>query len=545
MYRRRLLLFLLLPLTVWASTCREVKLQPQQLPDLNIPRVGHSVFIVNGEPMVVGGHTTSFVPTATAEYFRDGQWHLIETAYPHDQGFCVPLRSGQVLIGGGHAEPLGIGQIYSVEMYDPTTHSFKGFGCLDRKRCFVSATEIDSGRVVVSGNWYHDDDIELFDGQKYFTHVKRASQNRARPFVLRIAKDDVIIFNSTDIHANPIDTIIVDRLKGEPFHVPLFDEWKPRRCLEEANSNDFFIGNEQQGVYSYLIPVVNKEGQVAICRIDSTRFSLLPTNGTIPTTCKGRQISYFFSLHVDRQAQRAYLLGFDKLDGRQYVVAVDLTKTPADLTLYYTDPTAYTIYGYPVLTPEGNLLLTGGMELNRDTTVDNFTPHATVLLLPVGHHSNELVGTTETQGHTWLWIVVAALAVLAVGGFAYYKSHETNETLSTPASDLMQRLCHLMDEQKPYLNSDLKLQDVADLLHSNRTYISDCIKTTRGQSFTQFINAYRLDEAMKQLQQYPEKKISAIWSEAGFATESSFFRTFKAANGVTPNEWRAQQTNNK
>ena len=109
----------------------------------------------------------------------------------------------------------------------------------------------------------------------------------------------------------------------------------------------------------------------------------------------------------------------------------------------------------------------------------------------------------------------------------------------------MQRLCHLMDEQKPYLNSDLKLQDVADLLHSNRTYISDSIKTTRGQSFTQFINAYRLDEAMKQLQQYPEKKISAIWSEAGFATESSFFRTFKAANGVTPNEWRAQQTNNK
>jgi G3E family GTPase len=68
------------------------------------------------------------------------------------------------------------------------------------------------------------------------------------------------------------------------------------------------------------------------------------------------------------------------------------------------------------------------MELNRDTTVDNFTPHATVLLLPVGHHSNELAGTTETQGHTWLWIVVAALAVLAVGGFAYYKSHKSHET---------------------------------------------------------------------------------------------------------------------
>lgn len=557
MYRLRLLLFLLLPLTTLASTCREVKLQPQQLPDLNIPRMGHSVFIVNGEPTVVGGHTTSFVPTATAEYFSDGQWHLMQTAYPHDEGFSVTLPSGKILIGGGHAEPLGIGQIYSVEMYDPATHTFKGFGCLDRKRCFVSATEIDSGRVVVTGNWYHDDDIEIFDGQKYFTHVKRASQNRARPFVLRIAKDDVIIFNSTDIHANPIDTIIVDRLKGEPFHVPLFDEWRPRRCLEDANSSDCFIGNEQQGTYAYLIPVQNKDGQIALCHIDSTRFSLLPTNGPIPTTCQDRHIDYYYHIICDRQTQRAYLVGNGDNDGRLYVLAIDLNRTPADLTLYYTEPTQYTKYGCPVLTPDGNLLLAGGMELNPDTTVDNFTPHATVLLLPVGNHSDEQAGT-ESKSYSWLWIVMAALTVIAVGGFAYYKTrkpHESHEShkshepyeisKTTPASDLMQRLCHLMDEQKPYLNSDLKLQDVADLLHSNRTYISDCIKTTRGQSFTQFINAYRLDEAMKQLQQYPEKKISAIWSEAGFATESSFFRTFKAANGVTPNEWRAQQTNNK
>lgn len=301
--------------------------------------MGHSVFVINGEPTVVGGHTTSFVPTATAEYFRDGQWHLMQTAYPHDEGFSVTLPSGKVLIGGGHAEPLGIGQIYSVEIYDPTTHSFKGFGCLDQKRCFASATEIDSGRVVVTGNWYNLDDIELFDGQKHFTSVKQTTQSRARPFVLRIAKDDVIIFNSTDIHAEPIDTIIVDRLKGEPFHVPLFDEWKPRRCLEDANSSDFFIGNEQEGTYAYLIPVENKDGQVAICRIDSTRFSLLPTNGTIPTTCKGRRINYYYHVIVDRQSQHAYLVGNGDNDGRLYVLAIDLTKTPADLTLYNTEPT--------------------------------------------------------------------------------------------------------------------------------------------------------------------------------------------------------------
>ena len=52
---------------------------PERLPDLNIPRADHSVFVVGGEPTVVGGHTDGFVPTATAEYFSYGEWHLLET----------------------------------------------------------------------------------------------------------------------------------------------------------------------------------------------------------------------------------------------------------------------------------------------------------------------------------------------------------------------------------------------------------------------------------------------------------------------------------
>ena len=168
------------------ATCPIVKLEVVRMPDLNVPRIGHSVFMVNGEPTVVGGHTTSFVPTTTAEYFRDGQWHLIETAYPHDEGFCVPLSSGKVLVGGGHAEPLGIGHIYSVEMYDPASHTVKGFGCLDTKRSFASATEIDSGRVVVSGNWYQNtDDIEVFDGNEYRISKRRSLHFESTKVLLR------------------------------------------------------------------------------------------------------------------------------------------------------------------------------------------------------------------------------------------------------------------------------------------------------------------------------------------------------------------------
>ena len=61
------------------ANCPMVKIVPERLPDLHIPRNAHNIFCVNGEVTVVGGHTKSFTPTATAEYFKDGEWHLMDT----------------------------------------------------------------------------------------------------------------------------------------------------------------------------------------------------------------------------------------------------------------------------------------------------------------------------------------------------------------------------------------------------------------------------------------------------------------------------------
>lgn len=532
------------------TPCPVVKIEAVRLPDLNVPRVGHSVFVVNGEPTVVGGHTTSFVPTATAEYFRDGKWHLMQTAYPHDQGFSVPLRSGKVLIGGGHAEPLGIGHIHSVEMYDPIAHAFKGFGCLDTKRCFASATEIDSGRVVIAGNWFNDThDIELYDGQKFFHSVKPAAQRRARPLVLRIAEDDAIIFGRADDHANFLDTIIVDRLKGEPFCVPLFDEWRPLTYLEEADSRSLRVAGEGQDAYTYLLPVENKDGQIAICRIAGMQFSLLPTNGSIPTSCEGRRIIYRYYLNIDHEAGRAYLYGSGDNDGRLYVLAIDIATSPADLTLYYTEPTEHPAYGSPMLTPDGNLLLTGGMEICPDSTVDNFTPHATVLLLPVGHNSLPLGGGLGRGCHTWLWTALTLLALTALSVLLWRRRKaktaegvKSSDAITGTDTDeaLMQRICQLMDKEQPYLNSELKIADIAGSLGTNVSYVSACINRQKGCSFNQFVNGYRINHAKNLLRRSPDKKMSEVWAASGFANETSFFRTFKTLTGMTPTEWKAQ-----
>ena len=66
-----------------------VRIVPERLPDMTLPRSGHYMYFANGELTVIGGHTTNFVPTPTAEYFDGKAWHQMPMAYNHDNGFAT------------------------------------------------------------------------------------------------------------------------------------------------------------------------------------------------------------------------------------------------------------------------------------------------------------------------------------------------------------------------------------------------------------------------------------------------------------------------
>ena len=123
-------------------------------------------------------------------------------------------------------------------------------------------------------------------------------------------------------------------------------------------------------------------------------------------------------------------------------------------------------------------------------------------------------------------------------------SQPKDQTSTDPEADalLMQRINDVMEKEKPYLDSDLKLSDLATALGTNRNTISSCINSQYGSSFSQFVNSYRISHAQKLMRTQPNMKISEVWATSGFTTESSFFRSFKAVTGMTPSEWK--QKNN-
>mgnify|MGYP002521638419 CR=1 FL=1 len=535
------------------DSCPLVHIVPERLPDLTLPRSGHSIFYANGELTLVGGHTTNFVPTPTAEYYADGEWHQLPMAYSHDNGFAVTTPSGEVIIGGGHAEPLGIGQTFMLERYEPNTHTFSGFGCLDRRRVLANATLLLDGRVIIAGNHYANDAIACYDGRSQVEHVKDVVLGRSNPYILPTADDDAVIVGANNQYDQRPDTLWADRVKGDAFRVPLLEQWQLVYTDQPFSSDACSIGDHSYLLTATYAPESSDsepaQGQLGIILMRDTCFSLLPTVCPIPMHCEWGDIFYKGPIVVDRQRQRGYVMGVDSLYTRQYVLAIDYAETPATPTLYYTDMMPQTTITIPVVTPDGDLILAGGIPN------DNYKPLATVWLYHFGTAPNTAathLGKFAIPG--WLWIVIAITTVIAalayiilliqrkrrisVGTDSVSDSQSEEEVPRVCPPDLLDRICQLMTEEQLYLRRDLKLQDVAMYLGTNSSYVSECINNGRSQSFSQFVNTYRVRHAQELFRQQPDMKTSTVAAESGFSSEVSFFRNFKIVTGMTPREWK-------
>jgi AraC-like DNA-binding protein len=568
--------------TASQSACPMIKIEAERLPDLNVARGCHSLFLAGGEVVAAGGHTSGFVLTETAEYFADGEWHLMDMVYTADFSLCQVLPSGEVLLAGGMKENLGIGQQWTMQTYNPATHTFTGFGCLDKKRTWASGGILDSGRVVISGNWYASDAIGCFHGGWAVDSVKPVTQERVNPFIVRTASDNAIIFGWANPKGVQYDSIWADRFRGEPFRVPLLDEWRQLLAVgTDHRMLDCCVGDTATGDFTYLLPVQNRAGEVAIIKICGEDFSLLPTAQPLPVQGINGTIHYFDCVVVDRRLQCAYLAGLD-VKHVLYVLRIDKPARgwndgEAQLTLFYTDPLPEPVQCIPVLTDDGDLVFAGGAMEASDTAfhTNNFLPNKAAYILRLGSPAAPAAAVSF-----WWWILVAvAVLLLALLGYRIYRryrayrnysisSDSSNSSDSSPAapttaaptppttaqppsltggmpegqggslSSLFPRITQLMEERKLFLSSDLKLSDVAGELGTSRSAVTNSIRAACGCTFPNFVNAYRVDYVKQLMLADPEAKISTLYLEAGFANETSFFRTFKEISGMTPTEWR-------
>ncbi|CAL2057806.1 AraC family transcriptional regulator [Tenacibaculum sp. 190524A05c] len=113
---------------------------------------------------------------------------------------------------------------------------------------------------------------------------------------------------------------------------------------------------------------------------------------------------------------------------------------------------------------------------------------------------------------------------------------EPNQNIS---EDEVQLISEFMKTEKPYLNSELNLSDLASELEMHRNELSQIINKGFQKNFNDFINEFRVNAFKKELENGAHKQLSllGIAMDCGFNSKATFNRVFKKITNTSPTEF--------
>jgi AraC-like DNA-binding protein len=122
----------------------------------------------------------------------------------------------------------------------------------------------------------------------------------------------------------------------------------------------------------------------------------------------------------------------------------------------------------------------------------------------------------------------------------YEKQKYSNSGLTDrEATTIKEKLLTLMEREKVYLKSDLKLNDLAQLSEESKHHVSQVINNELNTTFSAFVNEYRIKESKKLLSNgNQELNMFGIARESGFNNKTTFSLAFKRHTGISPSSYK-------
>jgi len=123
--------------------------------------------------------------------------------------------------------------------------------------------------------------------------------------------------------------------------------------------------------------------------------------------------------------------------------------------------------------------------------------------------------------------------------FIKQSSKKRKEKVVIKDKEFISKLNELMDTQKPYLNPELNLGMLADLLEMKPKQVSLKINDNYAQNFYDLVNSYRIKEFKKMIESFKFEKFSILGLafESGFNSKSTFNNVFKKQTQLTPTQY--------
>ena len=120
---------------------------------------------------------------------------------------------------------------------------------------------------------------------------------------------------------------------------------------------------------------------------------------------------------------------------------------------------------------------------------------------------------------------------------------ETNDAGKSLASEKMRGiyndLLYVFDNKKVYLDAQLNLAKLSQILFTNTTYLSRVINVFFKCNLKTLLNKYRIDYA-KELLKEEECDIRTLPAKCGFLSRSTFYSAFAKFEHITPSAFRSR-----
>jgi AraC-like DNA-binding protein len=119
------------------------------------------------------------------------------------------------------------------------------------------------------------------------------------------------------------------------------------------------------------------------------------------------------------------------------------------------------------------------------------------------------------------------------------KKYKKSSLSSQHAKQIEHRLQKFMTAEKPYLNPQLTLSDLAEALDVSTNLLSQLLNEHIGKNFYDYVNAYRLKYFLTLSKDpiYQHFTLLSLAYEAGFNSKTTFNAFFKKSLGTTPSEY--------
>jgi AraC-like DNA-binding protein len=116
-----------------------------------------------------------------------------------------------------------------------------------------------------------------------------------------------------------------------------------------------------------------------------------------------------------------------------------------------------------------------------------------------------------------------------------------------PFYELVDKINIYLTNEKPYLNLDFTINELAIALKVPVHHVSYCLNTLMNVKFTSLRTQLRIQYATNLLDsgQGDELSMDGIGKKSGFSTRSNFYNAFKTETGLTPSEYLERKINRK